>query len=319
MKTICTIIFFKLVASTFLCAQVAGDFQTKNAAGNWSDFNAWNIYNGSAWIAALAGQIPVTTASVFIQAGNTINVDITTAVCNDLNFTATGTTLKVIILANNILTIYGNLNQFAMSNVPLPSFGAGAKIIFAGGGNQIITNSSAGTNLNTVEINKSGGSFTLPATTTKFDEFTLTAGVLIGAAGSNLQGNSTTAIVNVNGGTWTQNSAGANRINGGAAGANCTLNINTGTMTLSTTSTVGFNFLNVAIINGGVLNLNNDINAINTTTLFSIDATSTLNTAMPTTPSASTMNFLGTVNYNHTAAQNIRNDQQQWAVGGQPA
>jgi hypothetical protein len=307
MKTICIIIFSILLFSTTLSGQVTGDFQTKNITGNWSDFNAWNIYNGSAWIPAVGGQIPLTTSNVFIQNGHTINADITTAVCNDLNFTASGTTLKVIIQAARILTIYGNLNQAATTNDPFPSFGANAKIIFAGSSNQIITNSSASTNLNTVEINKSGGTFTLPAATTKFDVFTLTAGALTGAAGSNLQGNSTAAIVNVNGGTWTQNSSGANRINGGAAGANCTLNINSGTMTLSTTSSLGYNFSSVTITNGGILNLNNDIASINVTTLFSIDATSALNTAMGTTPSASTMNFSGTVNYNHTAAQNIIN------------
>ena len=192
--------------------QVTGDFQTKTTTGNWSDFNSWNIYNSSAWIPAVAGQIPLATSNVFVQFSNTINVDITTAVCNDLSFTATLTTLKVVVLANNTLTIYGNLNQFDNTNVPFPSFGANAKLIFAGGGNQIITNSGANTNLNTVEINKSGGSFTLPGATTKFNVFTLSAGTITGAAGSTLQGNSTAAIVNVNGGIWNQNLGGANKI-----------------------------------------------------------------------------------------------------------
>ncbi len=299
-------ILFVTMPKISLC-QIAGDFQTKNAAGNWSDFNAWKIYTGAAWTAAVAGQIPSPTSNVFVQSNNAINVDITTAVCNDLNFSATGTTLKVIVQANNKLSIYGNLNQFDNSNVPFPSFGAGAKIIFAGSSNQLITNSGANTNLNTVEINKSGGTFTLPGVTTKYDVFTLTAGTVSGASGSTLQGISTSSIVNINGGIWNQTSGGANKINGGTGGATCTLNINSGVMTLSTTSGIGYNFSSVTISNGGILNLNNDIAAISITTSFSIDATSTLNTAMGTTPSASTMTFLGTVNYNHSAAQNIIN------------
>ena len=70
-------------------AQVTGDFQTKNPTGNWSDFNAWNVYNGSAWIAAIAGQLPVATTSVFVQAAHTVSIDNAGAVCDDLNINAT--------------------------------------------------------------------------------------------------------------------------------------------------------------------------------------------------------------------------------------
>lgn len=307
MKIYLIIVILLVTIPKISSCQLPGDFQTKNATGNWSDFNAWNIYTGAVWIPAVGGQIPSATSNVLIQSNNAINVDITTAVCNDLNFGASGITLKVIVQANNKLSIYGNLNQFDNSNVPFPLFGVGAKIIFAGSSNQVITNSDASTNLNTVEINKSGGTFTLPATITKFDVFTLTAGTVSGASGSTLQGSSTFPIVNINGGIWNQTAGGANKINGGTGGATCALNINSGIMTLSTTSGVGYNFSSVTISNGGILNLNNDINAIDITTSFFIDATSTLNTAMGTTPSASVMTFLGTVNYIHSAAQNIIN------------
>ena len=48
-------------------AQVSGDFQTKNVSGNWSDFNAWNVYNGSGWVAATSGQLPTATTNVFVR------------------------------------------------------------------------------------------------------------------------------------------------------------------------------------------------------------------------------------------------------------
>src|SRR5664279_3861293 len=66
-------------------AQVAGDFQSKNATGNWSDYNAWNIYNGSLWIPAIPGQVPTATTNVFVQAAQIIAVDDANAICNDLN------------------------------------------------------------------------------------------------------------------------------------------------------------------------------------------------------------------------------------------
>ena len=284
-------------------AQVTGDFQPKNITGNWSNSTAWNIYNGAIWVAAGPGQIPAATASVFVLAGQTITVDITTAVCNDLHFSATGTTLKVIIQSTKILTIYGNLNQFDNTNIPFPSFGIGAKIIFAGSANQTITGSGPNTTLNDVEINKTGGTFTLPAVDTKYNVFTLTSGNLAGASGCNLIGLSSASIVNVNGGIWTQ-ILGPTKINGGNGGIDIALSINGGSMTLATTnaSVTGFNFSTVSIINGGILTLDNFKGPINITNSFSVDATSTLNTAMPlaTTPTPPSMNFAGTVNYTHT-------------------
>ena len=87
-----------LLSGMQAAAQANGDFQTKNTTGNWSNYLSWNIRTGGIWIAAVAGELPTTTSSVYIQSGHTISVDNITAVCNDLNFTAMGTTLKVFLL-----------------------------------------------------------------------------------------------------------------------------------------------------------------------------------------------------------------------------
>lgn len=303
------IIFLLILFVLFndLSGQVVGDFQPRNATGNWSDFNAWNRHNGTAFVAATAGQIPLATSDIYFVATRNISVDITTAVCNNIRFSSTGITERITQNAGSVLSIYGSLLQISNANVPFPSYGAGAKIVFTGSANQTITNCGANTKLNNVEINKSGGVFTLPSPRFEYQIFTLTNGAVVGAPGAELQGQTSSANVNINGGTFTQIS-GASRINGGA-GINATLNINSGVMTLATTSggTAGFKFSDVNITNNGVLNLNNFTGNINVTNNFNIDITSTLNTALVTSPSATSMSFLGTVNYTHTAAQNIIN------------
>jgi Secretion system C-terminal sorting domain len=308
-KILMIIICFCFQENSF--AQIAGDFQTKGTTGNWSDFSAWNIRSGGVWIAAVSGEIPTSTSSVFIQTGHTINVDITTAVCNDLNFTASGPSLRVVLGIGKILSIYGNLNQNANTNIPFPTFGVGAKIVFTGTANQTITNSGINTNLNNVEINKAGGIFTLPAANTRFDVFVLTAGTVSVAAGADLIGLTPLSVINVNGGTWTQ-TTGATRIYSGTGSPNIDLNINSGIMTLATSSAGanGFNFSTINIINGGILNLNSFTGNINITNAFNIDFNSTLNTELTITPSAAIMSFLGTVNYiksNGSGNQNIIN------------
>ena len=122
-------------------AQIAGDFQTKNATGNWSDFNAWNVYNGSVWIAATSGQIPTATTSVFVQAGHTISVDNASAVCNDLNVNG-ATTSKIAFLATSVLNVKGNMNLFSTGHNCFGAWTAGAKIVFSGTGAQGFTNLS---------------------------------------------------------------------------------------------------------------------------------------------------------------------------------
>ncbi|HMP88453.1 MAG TPA: hypothetical protein PKE63_14330, partial [Lacibacter sp.] len=117
----------------FSFAQVTGDFQTR-VSGNWSDFNSWNRYNGTAWVAAVSGQTPTTTSAVTVQAGHTISVDNSAAVCNDLIF-PTNTSRIAFTNTGSILTVYGNLTFVANIN-HINSWTAGAKLVFAGGADQ---------------------------------------------------------------------------------------------------------------------------------------------------------------------------------------
>lgn len=288
--------------------QVIGDFQPKNATGNWSDFNAWNRHNGTSFVAATAGQIPTSTSDIYFVATRNISVDITTAVCNSIRLSTNGNSERITLNAGGILSIYGSLLQNSTNNIPFVSFGLGSKIIFTGTANQTITNSGANTSLGNVEINKSSGTFTLPGVNTRYDIFTLTSGTVVCASGAILLGLTSASTVNVNGGTWTQ-IVGANRINGGGGGIDIALSINGGTMTLATTSggAAGFNFSSINITNGGTLNMNSSTGNFNVTNTFTIDATSTVNSTYVTTPSATTNNFLGTFNYNAAGNQNIIN------------
>ena len=308
-------IFIKLTLFVFVMGlgengqgQAIGDFQPKNATGNWSDFNSWTRYNGVSFVPAILGQIPASTSDIYFTGFRNIFVDITTAACNNIRLSLPGATEKISFSAGGILYIHGSLFQFQSNNTPFSSFGAGSKIIFTGSGNQTITNSGISTNLNNVEINKSGGVFTLPGVGTTYDVFTLTSGTLVASNGADLIGQSITSSVNVNGGTWTQMD-GATRINGGANGADIALKINNATMSIATTSKGlgGFNLSSVTITNGGVLNIFNSTGNINITNSFSIDPTSTVNSSHATTPSAITNNFLGTFNYNAAGNQNIIN------------
>ncbi len=307
LKTFFTLLFF--CGGVYGYGQIAGDFQPKNISGNFSDFNSWNIYNGSIWLAATAGQIPNSTTSIFFTANKAIAVDISTASCKDINLTTTGITEKFTFNAGSILRIYGSLLQTSNTNIPFTSFSAGAKIIFTGSANQTIVNSGANTNLFNVEINKTGGIFTFPGVNTKYDDITLTAGTVVGAGATVLIGTASSTIT-INGGTWTQ-ITGANRINGGAPGINVALTINAGSMNIGTSSggLAGFNFSFVNVINFGTLTLT-EIAGGNFTigNALSIDATSTLNSSFTITPSPpilTSINFAGTINYTKGGSQTL--------------
>lgn len=93
-----------------------GDFKSKRVTGNWSDFNSWLRYNGGSWVAAVAGQIPITTSKVEISAGAIITIDNATSVCQ--NLIVSGTLLRS---ASNKLTVYGSITT-RQNNVAMPAW-----------------------------------------------------------------------------------------------------------------------------------------------------------------------------------------------------
>ena len=290
-------------------AQTAGDFQTKNATGNWSDFNAWNIRNAgnTAWISAVAGQIPNATSSIFVQAGQVISVDDANAVCNDLNITNTGGGKLSFTTGASFLNIKGNLTIAGTANC----FGAwppGAKIIFSGiSGQSMPDNLGSNSVLDRIEINKSGGTLT-SGNSFKFNNFILNAGNFTVSDGAEVRGNTANATININGGVWTQINS-TTKIYNSALGNTSpigTVTINGGMMVLATsTGTGGFQFSTINITNGGTLTLNNFTGNITIGTSLNVDATGTLNTALTSLTLPSSVSFNGVVNYNRAGAQTI--------------
>jgi len=167
-------------------AQVAGDFQSKNASGNWSDFNAWNIYNGSTWIAATAGQLPTASTAVFVQVGHIVTVDNAAAVCKDLNVSSGGSTGRLAFAATGILNVKGTITLNNSTSNYLSPWASGGKLIFSGSGNQGLIGLTASTVFVDVEINKASGTVSMAGLNVVVnDTLTLTAGTLnIGAGGS---------------------------------------------------------------------------------------------------------------------------------------
>ncbi len=174
-------------------AQVTGDFQSKNTAGNWSDFNSWNVYNGTSWAAATSGQLPTSATAVFVQNGHTIIVDNAASVCNDLNVSSGGTFGRLAFAATGVLNVKGSITINSSTSNYFSPWVAGGKLIFSGSGNQAIIGLTVGTILEDVEINKSSGTVTMAGFNGSITGFngsisgtlTLTAGTLnIGANGS---------------------------------------------------------------------------------------------------------------------------------------
>ncbi len=296
-----------MVAAIRVGGQVAGDFQTKNTTGNWSDFNVWNVYNGATWVAATTGQLPTAATSVFVQAAHTISVDNSFAVCNDLNITNTSSGKITFSTAASGLNVKGNLTLAGTANC----FGAwtsGAKIIFSGTGSQSMPD-NLGTNsvLDHVEVNKSAGTLT-SGNSFKFNKFTLNAGNFDVSSGAEVRGNSAAATININGGNWTQTNS-TTRIYNSAVGITSpigTVTINGGKMILATSTLAGgFQFSELNIINGGTLTLQNFSGNITIGTSINLDVTSTFNTAISNLTLPSSVTFNGVVNYNHSGAQTI--------------
>jgi hypothetical protein len=169
-----------------LHAQVAGDFQSKNASGNWSDFNDWNVYNGATWLAATAGQIPVTTSSVFIQNGHVITVDNMIAVCNNLNVSSGGATGRLAFDATGILNVKGNVTINNSTSNYFSPWAAGGKLILSGTGNQAMVGLTENTIIENLEINKASGTVSMAGSSAAISgTLILTAGTLdIGAGGT---------------------------------------------------------------------------------------------------------------------------------------
>lgn len=118
------IITFLLVSFIFIInvhGQSTGDFRSKAAGpANWNDFNAWERYSGTAWVAATSGQLPTTTSSVEIQSGHSMIINATGLVSG--NLTVNGS-LSYLAATASALTVSGNVTVNSSGSFTSPASG----------------------------------------------------------------------------------------------------------------------------------------------------------------------------------------------------
>ncbi|MDB5255497.1 MAG: hypothetical protein JWM14_192 [Chitinophagaceae bacterium] len=108
------VLIVALLVSSSSMAQVAGDYRSK-ASGNWSDFTTWQVYDGSVWQNAIAGQVPAGTSeadanSVYLEAGFTVTLT-NDAACKDLHLNGNQDVVRL-NTQNFALNIWGKMRSY---------------------------------------------------------------------------------------------------------------------------------------------------------------------------------------------------------------
>ena len=91
---------------------ITGDFRSRVASGNWSNFLTWERYNGTAWVNATSGQFPDnTTTTVTILNGQTITVDGSSDPydVNNIIVASGGKLYANLTSGNRYLNVYGDI------------------------------------------------------------------------------------------------------------------------------------------------------------------------------------------------------------------
>jgi len=117
-----------LVLAFFLILNIqaanTGDFRSKaGGTGNWNDFNAWERYDGTSWVAAISGQLPTATTSVEILSGQTMTVNATGLLSGPLTISGT---LVYQSGATGGLTVGSNAANASVTINPTGNFNAGS-------------------------------------------------------------------------------------------------------------------------------------------------------------------------------------------------
>ncbi|MEI8084964.1 MAG: hypothetical protein WCG93_01980 [Paludibacter sp.] len=167
-----TILFF---TAQLTHAQVAGDFRT-SGGGNWSDYTKWQVYDGTIWSAATAGQLPTSSTNVWLIVGNitTLTAD---AACNDIHIGASWGAYNAIQWATSrvalgtfTLRVSGKMacftNATAFPGSPIGNYSlyqypfvssTGGKVSVVGNSRNLVNSGEWNTNL----VTTNAGSFTL--------------------------------------------------------------------------------------------------------------------------------------------------------------
>ena len=121
MKKVFTLFVFALFLAINLQAQVLGDFRSKTGGtGNWNDFNAWETYDGTAWVAAISGQLPTATSNTEIQATHTMTINASGMVTGNLTVNGSLTYHATTV---STLTVSGNVTVGAAGSFTSPASG----------------------------------------------------------------------------------------------------------------------------------------------------------------------------------------------------
>jgi len=121
MKKIYILFVFTFFLFNSLLAQVAGDFRSKTGGtGNWNDFNTWERYDGTNWLAATTGQLPTATSATEIKLGDAMVVNATALTSGNLTVNGTLTYHSTTVSA---LTVSGSVTVSSTGSFTSPSSG----------------------------------------------------------------------------------------------------------------------------------------------------------------------------------------------------
>jgi len=169
-----------------LWAQSTGDCRSA-AAGNWSSTSTWQTFNGTSWVSATS--LPTSTNNVLIQVHSVI-IDNSSAQCKNLTFSNNlGTSNISLSISSGVLSIYGDATFRDHIN-SISSWTAGARLVFAGTANQLLTTGTQ-TRFYALEINKSSGTVTQQTGATIRIENSLSisnGGTFVLGASTNIEG-----------------------------------------------------------------------------------------------------------------------------------
>jgi len=104
-----------LIFSSFYAqAQLTGDFRSK-ASGNWGDNTTWEVYTGTTWVDAVAGEFPGGTDetdadNVYLEAGFTVTLEASHS-CKDLHLNTTEDVIRI-NTQSNILNVWGKMRFY---------------------------------------------------------------------------------------------------------------------------------------------------------------------------------------------------------------
>jgi hypothetical protein len=177
-----TFFFILFILTTGAFAQNTGDYQSVQT-GNWTVASSWQIYNGTAWVAATTAPTAASTGTVEIRTGHLITFDVLNANTNFLSnglIFINGGHFRILVSASGNQQYSASVNHFTMNagkfimesdNNPQLSLTVrgsfnigGGELEYVGGGNNSSlyidvegdVNVTGGLLLNTPNLNRSG-------------------------------------------------------------------------------------------------------------------------------------------------------------------